>query len=376
MNTKNTLGKSIALYVCSAVMAVFTGSCTGDDELIPIKPRVALSVTDTSLEIPIGEQLEFVSGNLDQLVYEEEWILNDSLVASGNRYVFEAVISGKHTLVYRAFNDGGEVTRKFEITVPLNIRPVTGDSNRYVTELFEYRPAPGQFMNKSPGNFESAEGILGKTGMVTLGAWGGSIVLGFDHTVINREGEPDILFANNAMSNFSEPGIIYVMADENGNGLPDDTWYEIKGSAHDMEGATRDYEVTYYRPGDPAQSVPWTDNRGNSGEVAVNAFHQQPYYPEWIEEDSYTLKGTLLPSVNIDMSNPSYITSAPFDYGYADNIQGGDEIDISDAMDENGDKVSLEGIDFIRVQTGIQANMGWLGELSTEILGVSDLNMP
>ena len=254
------------------------------------------------------------------------------------------------------------------------IRPITDESNMYVTDLFDYLPAPGQFINKAPGNLASAKGILGGKGMVSLGAWGGSIVLGFDHTVINNEGE-DIIIYNNAMGNFAEPGIIYVMQDENGNGKPDDTWYELAGSDFGNDGYIRNYSVTYTRPDPVTADVPWKDNQGKSGVVATNAFHKQSYFPEWIEENEYTITGSILSSKNINMTNPSYITSASFEYGYADNTQGGDRLDISNAVDKDGKKITLKGIDFIKIQTGIQADMGWLGELSTEVLGVADLKL-
>lgn len=248
------------------------------------------------------------------------------------------------------------------------------EGNAYVTTLFEYKPAPGQFINKASGNHESAEGILGGKGMVSLGAWGGYIVLGFDHTVANSDGD-DIIIYGNALPTFSEPGIVYVMQDENGNGEPDDTWYELAGSEFDKDGVVRDYAVTYTRPDPATANIPWKDNQGKEGVVETNTFHRQSYYPEWITEDEYTLTGTLLPPTNIDMSNPSYITSSPFEFGYADNTQEGDKIDISNAVDADRNKVKLPGIDFIKIQTGIQANMGWLGELSTEIVGVADLSL-
>lgn len=256
------------------------------------------------------------------------------------------------------------------------VRPTLESSSAYVTELFEFLPAPGQFINKAPGNFESAEGILGHdSGLVSLGAWGGSITLGFDHTVMNNPDQKDIIIYGNALPTFAEPGIIYVMHDENGNGKPDDTWYEIAGSEFGKEGYIQNYSVTYTRPAGDEVDIPWTDNQGKSGVVKATNFHKQPYYPEWIKEDSYTLSGSLLPSSNIDMSNPTNVTSAPFDYGYADNNQKGDRINIADAVDTDGKKVNLKGIDFIKIQTGIQANMGWLGELSTEVKSVADLSL-
>jgi hypothetical protein len=149
----------------------------------------------------------------------------------------------------------------------------------------------------------------------------------------------------------------------------------LAGSDFRQEGYIRDYSVTYTRPDPVTADVPWTDNQGKSGVVATNAFHKQPYFPEWIEGNEYTITGSILSFKNIDMTNPSYITSAPFEYGYADNTPGGDRIDISNAVDKEGEKIILKGIDFIKIQTGIQANMGWLGELSTEVLGVADLSL-
>ncbi|RRN77789.1 hypothetical protein EIM50_17810 [Pseudoxanthomonas sp. SGD-10] len=200
-------------------------------------------------------------------------------------------------------------------------------------------------------------------------------MLGFDHTVANQLDKEDIIIYNNAMSHIAEPGIVYVMKDENANGVADDIWYEIAGSEFNKPGYEKEYSVTYSRPETVDSDVIWTDSKGSSGVVKVNTFHKQSYYPEWISADTYTLKGTLLPSTGIDLSNQSYAKSSPFAYGYADNTPGGDKIDIAEAVDMNGNKVNLSGVDFIKIQTGIQANLGWLGELSTEVLGVADLSL-
>ncbi|MGS2764845.1 cell surface protein [Sinomicrobium sp. M5D2P9] len=389
------MNRSVPAVLCSLALSLCFLSCSDDDDIIvpeepteevPAEeetppeesekvPEVGFTTEETEFFLRVGDTLTLAAGNANESEYEEEWSLNDLVVSTTGELEFIPEETGEYTLRYKAFNSAGDFEKEFRIEVAIRLRPITENGSSYVTELFEFLPAPGQFINKNPGNMESAEGIVGKKGLVSLGGWGGTIVLGFDHTVINKEDTGDIMIYGNAMPNFAEPGVVWVMQDENGNGLPDDTWYEIKGSAHGMEGTIRNYEVTYFRPGDASESVPWEDNQGNSGVIATNAFHKQPYYPEWIEADSYTLKGTLLSSVNIDMSNPSYITSTPFEYGYADNTMGGDAIDIADAIDAAGNTVSLEGIDFIKIQTGIQANMGWLGELSTEVAGVADLGI-
>lgn len=254
------------------------------------------------------------------------------------------------------------------------MRPVTAESSMYVTQLFDYTPAPGQFINQSYGNMDAAQSLLGKNGMVTLGAWGGSIVLGFDHTVLNGEKE-DIVIYGNAFTNFAEPGIVWVMQDENNNGKADDTWYEVAGSEFGKDGYKRDYSVTYTRPTPDTDPVQWKDSEGNTGVVKTVTFHKQSYFPLWITGNEYTLTGSILPSTSLNMTNPNYITSAALPWGYADNTAGEDKIDISNAVDKNGNKVSLSGIDFIKIQTALQVNMGALGELSTEIKGVADLSL-
>lgn len=363
------------LFVFFALALLFS-SCSNDDDAVAVlEPEIAMSKKEKELLLTVGDTLAFAAVNQNNSEYTEKWSLGDSIVATADTYVFEPTNSGNYTLSYEAANEAGSFKYEYTITVEAKLRPITENSNPYITELLEYRPAPGQFLNKNPGNLASAEGLIGKHGLVTLGAWGGSVSYAFDHTVINNADEADLIIYGNAMSNFSEPGIVYVMQDDNGNGLPDDTWYEIKGSAHPLEGTVRDYEVTYFRPETIEDDVAWEDNKGNTGFVLKNVFHKQAYYPEWITDDSYTVSGTLLTDRNIDMSNPSFITSAPFEYGYADNTPGGDKINISDAIDTEGNKVHLSGIDFIKIQTGIQANMGWLGELSTEVAGIADLNL-
>ena len=67
---------------------------------------------------------------------------------------------------------------------------------------------------------------------------------------------------------------------ENGNGLPDDEWYELAGSEYGKDTETRNYEITYYRPQPANGDIRWTDNQGGEGFVYRNSYHQQDsYYP-------------------------------------------------------------------------------------------------
>jgi len=279
------------------------------------------------------------------------------------------------------------------------IAQVTRNSE-FIAEVLEFVPAPGQFINKSPGLPASANSIVGKaTGLVTLGAFGGYVVFRFNDPVQNHPDNPygiDFTIFGNPLATWSEPGSVWVMKDENGNGLPDDTWYELAGSDYWFSSTIKNYEVTYTNPGGTvAVDVPWTDNQGNNGAVLKNNFHNQSYYPlninyPYINEENNTLLGTIITG-GLDTSNPSNVQSLPRAFGYADNNArrsapwttpnnpynktnenaGGDGFDISWAVDSDGNYVELDQIHFIKVVTAMQGNGGWLGEVSTEIAGAA-----
>src|ERR1700744_5067109 len=196
-------------------------------------------------------------------------------------------------LVVSAFWSACKKDQKVTPTAPqAPIRPVTSSSNAYVTQLFEFNPAPGQFINTGLADTVAAMGTL-KTdqGLVSLGAWGGYIIVGFDHTVLNKHDTTDFVVYGNAFSLFAEPGVVWVMQDTNGNGKPDDTWYELAGSETGKVGYKTNYSVTYTRPNCDTCSVPWTDNQGKTGVVQTNIFHTQAYFPIGIKGNTYTLTG-------------------------------------------------------------------------------------
>ena len=264
------------------------------------------------------------------------------------------------------------------------------DVHKFIQAVDEYVPAPGQFVNTLPEATaddtpatmaqKCTERLAGGAGqLVTLGAFGGYITFHFDHPVTNVQGERDFAIWGNAYTGNSEPGIVMVSVDVNGNGLPDDEWYELSGSA-DTDSIAKvvyDYQVTYTKA--PMQDVPWQDNQGKSGAVARNTFHQQEYFPLWLGNE-LTLKGTLLPPNGHDEGTngtPYYVLQA-LRYGYADNYPNsnreGCSFDISWAVDHLRQPVTLSHVDFIRVYNAQLQQCGWLGETSTEITGAEDLH--
>ena len=365
--------KNQFILLCITMLFVSSAFYSCKKEAVQQGPQISFLPNSTSFTIKVSDSVKIKATAVSGEAVTHSWKIGDDVVSVTDsfKYVFDK--AGTYTIDYTGSNANGKTEQRFTVEVSA----VTGTGNTaFANSLFEFVPAPGQFINTAPGDMKSAQGILGnQSGMVTLGAYGGYIVLGFDHAVSNKAGD-DIQVYGNAFANWSEPGIVYVMADDNGNGQPDDTWYELKGSVYGTADYMRDYAITYYRPDSPDKDVAWKDNKGGSGVVKKNQFHSQAYYPEWITANSYTLKGSWLKS-KVDRTNPSYVVSPAYGWGYADDIannDGGGKVDISNAVDDKGNQVSLTSVRFIKIQTAVLADAGWLGEVSTEVTGVEDLN--
>ena len=285
----------------------------------------------------------------------------------------------------------------------------------YIARVYDYMPAPGQFVNQSPAykpgyTQDSINAVVEASlrgtvngGPISLGSFGGYIIFGFDHPVVNKHGY-DVKIYGNAFQSAAvtsmaggscEPGIIMVGVDMDGDGVPGagDQWYEIKGADYDR--CVHNFEVTYYKPDENKVKVPhekwrfitdteyvyWIsdDVEMPDGYVWRNSFHNQPYWPLWIEDTVLTFKGSRLPNLSVDMSANGTGTDwfQPFfGEGYVDNLPNGQEpgFKIDWAIDESGNPVELDHIDFIKVYCGQMDYCGWLGEVSTEICGAEDLH--
>lgn len=352
-----------------------------------------------------------------------EWSVNGETVDCRERqYEFTPVAPGEYTVKVTISDEvqhtseawTQESSRSAEVRVVCvdvterqRMRAKTAGSSSYSNEVYEWVPAPGQFIGETTavggmtGNESTlvqanawAKSRLSQRKFVSLGTFGGYIVVGFDHSVEKTSQDYDFAIEGNAFASnqggSSEPGIVWVMQDVNGNGEPDDEWYELRGSEQDNPETIKNYAVTYFRPAAPGMDVRWVDSEGRSGRVDYLAQHhrQDYYYPAWITTSSYTLRGTRLPSNSVvDPSTGAGINTA-YGWGYADNY-GSDCLDggaadgdgrytgfkISNAVYADGTPIDLKYIDFVKIQTGVLAQSGALGEVSTEVLSVRDFSM-
>lgn len=333
----------------------------------------------------------------------------DSVVATTHQYVFVTTQVGTYELTFRIIDALNPITH--EMTIVVTEEDVA--YSRYISRVYEYCPAPGQFVGELPryeaGDTEATmcakveECISGRNDVpVSLGSYGGYVTFGFDHSVVNVPDSLDFKIHGNSFyasqstvssGGASEPGIVMVSMDSNGNGQPDDAWYELAGSEYNKPETIHNYTITYHRTPHNHVATPgvggvidstyiaWSDNQGGSGYVERNAFHSQDYFPQWIASDELTFSGTLLADngVDADGSGNNYVLHN-YAWGYVDNHPNSADLaliafDIDNAVDSYGKSVSLPYIDFVRVYTAINQQCGRIGETSTEICRAEDLHV-
>ena len=357
-------------------------------------------ITDgTQIHTPYGIHINPYSGNIYITEAYSYTVTGDVLCFNQNgqlQFRLNRIGLNPNTVV---FSNSASSTDTEEEEQPSPDAP-----SAYANKVLAYCPAPGQFMNTSTTAYEkgfSAEDVRRKAEeklkdpylcLLSLGGFGGSIVVGFDHTVPNINGAYDFKIYGNAsydsfgtltgaLGGSSEPGIVLVSKDVNGNGLADDEWYELKGSEYDSKHTIKDYAITYHRPASPLSSVKWTDNQGNTGYVYRNETHtKNDYYPAWIEEDEMTFYGSRLKDNAVNEPRPGmpeHWVGYCYAYGYADNHPNDEKgalFKIDWAVDKEGRAVKLDGIDFVKIYTAVNQYCGWMGEISTEVQAVEDLH--
>ncbi len=390
--------KGLLTYGTLAAAMLLTG-CTADI------PMVNLGIDDAYF-IPRMSKLPLHAALTGD---QYRWTVNGEVVSETDSYIFIAAEEGVYDLTFDIIDPDTPYHFDFKVTVMHE----DVEYSPYITRVYEYCPAPGQFVNEMPKYEEgdtyadilqkAEESISGTNDvLVSLGGYGGFITFGFDHSVMNVPGEKDFRIWGNAFYELTnpdsrggsaEPGIVMVSYDENCNGLPDDPWYELAGSEYYKPSTRHAYGITYHRP-DPARPVEsdetgflddvyyiaWDDTDGTHGYLAKNIYHDQDYFPKWVTGDELSFTGTLLPQNAIDESGEGrYYVLYSYDWGYVDNHPNDyadlNSFDISWAVDSQGNPVHLPAIDFVRVYTGVNQYCGWLGETSTELCRARDLHI-
>lgn len=256
-------------------------------------------------------------------------------------------------------------------------RAVSNGSSKFISKVIEYRPAPGQYGLSSYSSLANANSIVGKYGSpVTLGMFGGYIVFQFDHSVINWNGT-DFVVRGNAFATANEPGAVMVSFDANGNGLPDDEWFELKGDLYDAESTIADYEITYTKPADDASLITWSDNKGGSGTMTKGTSKWPALYTDIT---TLTFSGRKIEMPTMYELSCGYGYADTFTADYKTVINGDSDTASTNKFDiDRADSPKkLLAVDFIKIYNPVyqvDTKYPTFNEISTEIAGAVSVSL-
>jgi hypothetical protein len=295
---------------------------------------------------------------------------------NGEFFTFKPTAAGAYTVKVdvtgRNYVDGQRIT-KTATTQVVSFAPgtvgekKTWGSGNNVKVLRNF--APGQYTKSGSGYGWS------------LGAIGGYAVWTDQHREVYG-------VAGNEFGTWFEPGIVWLQEDNNGNGVPDEMWYEIK-NPNDLVDKYRPYitrryantwvdvergvngEVNGY--GQTIKSICWADCRGRSGLLRGGwpSDWGVPDNSDWV---TYTC--TLIGDDG-DISNGDYGEGIDHTkFGLYDETAGHwlgfvdaphSAFYIDSAMDAAGNRVTLTNVRFVKAQTAVFVYGGIFGEISTEV---------
>ncbi|MFQ8804084.1 MAG: PKD-like domain-containing protein [Alistipes indistinctus] len=188
----------LSLVLCLSA-AVFS-SCNNEDNT-PEAPSISFKDnTDGTFYAKAGFPLTLTPQveNGDGAQYS--WTLGGQQVGTSATYTFQSDETGTYALTLTVKTAGGEATQQLSVTVePVDVhyRPATQNSLAACNAVYEYTPAPGQFINEPQSGFKNekhpeaacayALERMGKSAYVSLGGFGGYLIVGFDHSIYNEK---------------------------------------------------------------------------------------------------------------------------------------------------------------------------------------------
>jgi hypothetical protein len=338
-----------------AILCLDSAAPEGED--ITPKMEILPDVASTGYEVVFDASSSIAPADA---VYT--WDFGDGTVSQGSVVSHSYLSAGsfKVSLGITADKDSGTAEGNVNVF----------DESPFAAFVVDYNPAPGQFISSS--KYNNALRALGapsgggpfqpdNSSQVSLGAFGGSITLGFDHVIANKPGVDFIVFGNaqydRAPLRFVEPGTVEISLDGN-------SWYLIPGSisrSFPLDKTCKSYQ-------------------GEAGEFC--AYELPSNISDEVSGEEYLLYGyaDLSPVMPLPEGMDSWLfytlADDPIKAGIDSGTCGGDAFDIAWAVDPaTGEPSGLAGFKFIRITTAVSADLGGsLGECSTEIDAVVEIN--
>jgi hypothetical protein len=281
----------------------------------------------------------------------------------------------KQNLTTEAFNFSPAEAKSYSVSVTVTGRNfVTGQpvTKTATTEVVSFtgnvadsagKPLTAALKNFAPGQFTEGGSGYGWS----LGTFGGYEMWPVSASTITIQG--------NGFETWSEPGVIWVQEDKNGNGIPDEMWYELTGSQDTSiykSKIKRRYAIKHFASASfstitiydqPVRRTYWTDSTGKCGAM----------FPGWPDK-----WGVDSPADGVWVQYTG--TIVPIDgtlSGYVDVYNAKDRsivtVDKNKAVCADGSKANINNIRFVKVQTGVFSYGGIFGDISTEIYSATGL---
>ena len=175
------------------------GQSTGDE-------KISINVPNGGFKTTRCNVLTIKPTIVDNASYSMSWSIGDSVLSTEQTLDFIALNEGVYPITLEAINQQDE---KSILNFNITVKRESKEYSPYITSVLDYRPAPGQFVNELPKyetgdtqktmNKKALESIgYNVRNMITLGGYGGYVVCGFDHTIMNVPGEYDFKILGNA----------------------------------------------------------------------------------------------------------------------------------------------------------------------------------
>lgn len=350
--------KGLLLFTAGALLIA---SCSKDEEVEPIK--ITINDTYSIDRCKVLEVTPTITGD-ENATYL--WMVNDpvnnrkdSTLSTTKELQFIAAKAGTYDISFIVTKPGKVETRKVQVKVA-DTQYLAG-----VSEVVGYSPSVGYMVNDlffSKNAKTTAEQLNVLTNYIKqnkdaginiyLGTFGGNATFKFDHTIVNLTNKKDFSVSS---SYTTVLGTVWVAYDKNKNGkTDDDEWYEIAGSEHAKSTTIRDFQMTFNTPSyaiKRTETISWSDSKGGTGDLKYFVvMPENSRYPQWLADQKLVLKGTRITSPGFDLKTLEKT------WGYAGagkvvNENVINDIDIDWAIDKNGKKVKLLGVDFVKIVT-------------------------
>jgi hypothetical protein len=249
----------------------------------------------------------------------------------------------------RDYITGTNITKTAEVQLVCYTGKVSAGDRTFESPLRNF--GPGQMCESGTGYGWS------------LGSVGGYEVWEVDHQASYK-------ISGNPMDDWREPGVVWMQEDRNGNGLPDETWYELPGSddADPTRKAqiTRRYAITYFEGGPGTtnefgqliREVHWVDSRGRAGMIPGGFPTPWGVAGNWVTYTTTLLRDDgVIFARNYNMRDLEQYVDCSKD----------DQFPVNRAVKADGTPANLSAVKFLKVQTSMFRYGDIFGDVSTEI---------